>query len=65
MGQKETLSLLQEVGGFATAKELTEFAMSYYADVQLARDVGSNLHRLRRWESVKFDIATQIWSIVK
>ena len=63
MGQKDTLLLLHEVGGYATVNELAEFAISYYDDVQLARGISSDLQGLKRWESVNYDVKTKIWSI--
>jgi len=63
MSQKKIYEILQELGGTAFPKQISELAKRRYPDAKLYTYVHDRLHRLRKWGYVRKNMDGS-WSII-
>ena len=63
MSQEAVFKILQELGGTATARQISALALKKFPDYTLHNYVYDRLKRLEKWGKVTFD--GKQWIIVK
>jgi hypothetical protein len=63
MGMQETMKIIKELGGQASAKEIKQKLRQNYSEYSYAEYLTRDLRKLRHYGKIEFNETTRMWYI--